>query len=355
MKENLYLLLKRSKETVNISVPTTLVIGFGFEKPTLILYEKGLKFKELTVEKAWKSLAKLFTVGKIIFKSESESEILTKMPEELGVNSVYQMFCEGQTCLAKWSSIHGFFHNKFSITLRIQFERLKEILNQALKARENTRLTSLEAKFLISSTSVHCLAVTNYSTCSTKPPTRVHSFDITVQPSAPLKNLPQKQISQPKTSQKPQKKHLINDQLSDLMKNSKSAKYIRYKQWKNILDQGGKLLSNEMLYSKKIAEISTRVLVKSTTSLKTVRKMSYDLRNLLIESEFFINRNELAQAKRKSGIETYRISLKPLQVNKSELSVIDEGLAVDKILNQASTNLDSLRRTSFLTVRKRLL
>ena len=116
------------------------------------------------------------------------------------------------------------------------------------------------------------------------------------------------------------------------------------------MDRGEKLLSNELLYSKKLAGISTRVLINSSSHIKDLRKLTSELRNPLVVEEFIMNKNKiLSHRKNERKTQNYRISLKPIVTNARKLSVITEELIVDRILKEATQNLDTLRRNSVLT------
>ena len=136
----------------------------------------------------------------------------------------------------------------------------------------------------------------------------------------------------------PKNKRVIEDQLSELMKGSNSIKYIRYNQWKNIADRGEPLLSNEKLYSKRIAGISTLVLVKSTKSVKEVRKMIGLMRN-----KVYKEKND-KKAMTIKIIDTYRISLKSDKTSARDKLVFSADRVVANKLNRASNELDSLKK-----------
>ena len=221
------------------------------------------------------------------------------------------------------------------MTLRLQFEYIKNLINKQLS--NTSRLAKLEVEFIISIQSIiYCIAVTNYSYTHLQSLTRLSSFKS-------VKNTP-KQVSRKTWSHHlspvsmPKNKRVIEDQLSELMKGSNSIKYIRYNQWKNIADRGEPLLSNEKLYSKRIAGISTLVLVKSSKSVKEVRKMIGLMRN-----KVYKEKND-KKAMTIKIIDTYRISLKSDKTSARDKLVFSADRVVANILNRASNNLDSLKK-----------
>ena len=99
-----------------------------------------------------------------------------------------------------------------------------------------------------------------------------------------------------------------------------------------------------------MAGISTRVLINSSSHIKDLRKLTSELRNTLVAEEFIMNKNKiLSHRTNERKTQNYRISLKPIVTNKRKLSVITEELIVDRILKEASQNLDTLRINSVLT------
>lgn len=345
---NMYKLFQNSKDPIPIHIPITLIKGHGFDEATLISNNSLLTFTPLSPETAYSKLKYLFSVHKILFKSETESKILTKLPESLGEEWIYQVCIEGKKILARWSFKSGYLDTTHPMNLRIQLEHIKEIINKELKAPAH-RLSTLCAEFIISQDlTAYWISVKKYSYTMSKPVSRMHSFDTlqSVRPrNAAKKN--KKMASEVVSPISSLYKNPISDDISEIMKGSESVKYMRYNQWRNRVDRGEKLLSNELLYGKKIAGISTRVLVKSSNSIKDLRRMNSDLRNTIIAEEFIMNRNtRLAHRIAERKIENYRITLKPIVTHSRKLSVITEELVVDRIFNQAVRNLEAFKRKS---------
>ena len=230
---NMYKLFHESKDPIPVHMPTTLIKGHGFSIATLISSDISITFTPLSAETAYSKLQELFSIHKILYKSVTESKILTELPSSLGDEWIYQVYIEGKKILSQWSFTSGYLDTKHPMNLRIQLEHIKEIINKQLKAPAH-RLSALSADFIISQDlTAYWISVKKYSYSTSKPVSRVNSFDT-------MKSI------KPKTLTKKNKKissqvvspiitlykKFINDDISEIMKGSESVKYMRYNQRK---------------------------------------------------------------------------------------------------------------------------
>ena len=129
---------------------------------------------------------------------------------------------------------------KFPIKLRIHFEYLKNLINRATLALNGTRLSKLEAEFIISdNSSIFFIAIENYGFTKLKILHRIQSTEIlSTKKLTKCKNT-YSQITNSSVRLRSQtglpfvktiKKRIISDELTELMKNSESIKYIRLNQ-----------------------------------------------------------------------------------------------------------------------------
>jgi hypothetical protein len=342
---HLYKLLQSSGDRIPIKIPETLILGYGFTNPTLIKSSRCLEYQELAEDQVKNILNNLFLNNTIIYKSRSGSTILSALPQNFEREYVYQVYIKGNKYLTRWTSTSGYHQSKYPINLRIQSEYIKDTINKVFITAKRSRLALLELEFIISNNSVvYCLAITKYAFSELKSLTRFHSLDNTIVMN--LKPDTKKTFQKVLPLKKTQTKTIIGDKFSDLMKSSGSVKYIRYNQWKSIVDRGEKLLSNEALYSKIIAGISTRVLIKSTNNVKEVRKLAGLVRTSLLNAKFSLGSGEDSDKEKDLNVSNYRISFLPPKIDNLNTEPTATNYAVLRIFERASKDLD------FLTKRK---
>lgn len=274
-----------------------------------------------------------------------------KLPQKLSNETVFQLKILGKTLKVLWTSTKGYSHTDQLPKLLHQFDFIKSIINKKALSAINSRLCRLEIEFIITSKGkVYCLAITKYQYSEIKFLSYFQSLNTTpIQKSAakspilfPLTPDPLKTLEKKFKTRTPR---VLGDKLSNLMQSSESIKYMRYSQWKLAVDSGNKLLSNERLYSKKLAGISTRVLVQSTKNVKEMRKMAGIMRKSLHRRESYIDANEIAKLRDNMFIDNYIINLNEgHKSRKKDQKNIKKTIKL--IIDDASNKLDSLKSRS---------
>lgn len=354
---HLYKLLESSKDRIPVQIPDTIIYGFGFTEPTLITYSTRLNFTGLSEESALLALEGMIKTNIILQKTQAGiKEIceIYEIPRKLSQETVYQSKIVGKRCKIRWTCTEGYSCVEQPMKLRIQFEFIKSLINKKILFGIHARLSKLEVEFVVTVKGhVYCLAITEYAFSEVKSLSSFHSLDTTsIQKNATKTSvkLPASLNISKTIDKKPDLKpaRAIGDHLSELMQSSESTKYMRYTQWKRAVESGNRLLSNELLYSKKLAGISTRVLVQSTKNVKEMRRMAGIMRRSLHKRESFVDPKEIAKLRENMLIENYIIDLNDeKRVKEKRQKTLKK--TVKFILDDASSRLDSMTNKNLLT------
>ncbi|OMJ88250.1 hypothetical protein SteCoe_9833 [Stentor coeruleus] len=354
---HLYKLLESSEDRIPVQIPDTIIYGFGFIEPTLITYSTSLNFSSLSEESALVTLENMLKKNTILQKSQAGIKEICEVyeiPKKISQEIVYQSKIVGKRCKVLWTCTCGYSCVEQPAKLRIQFEFIKSLINKKILFGINARLSRLEVEFIVTvKGQVYCLAITEYAFSEVKSLSSFHSLDTTsIQKTiskTPVQLIkPLNKSKTPSIKPEPKPNRVIGDHFSDLMQSSESTKYMRYTQWKRAIESGKRLLSNELLYSKKLAGISTRVLVQSTKNVKEMRRMAGIMRRNLHKRESFVDPTEIAKLRENMLIENYMIDLN----NEKEIKEKRQKnlrKTVKFILDDASLKLDTMTNRNPLT------
>ena len=341
---HIYHLLSNTNPAPQIRIPKTVISGFGFPEVFYIDYSHRLSFKALSHSKISLVLSSLFYSYTLLLKNTTGASIVHSIPKSISDDTVIQVFIEGQKFIAGWKYAEGYLNKYFPSDILVQFEQLKAMLIDVLLKKYRLRLVHLEAEFIINERSIaYFIAVTNYNL--------THLRDRVVSMQLPninfLVDLSQNFLLRTQTPRAPslksetnqnKKEDNIEGKLSKMMKNYESTKYIRFNQLKSALNQDVKLLSNEILYGKRLAKISDQLLLKSTKTAKELRNLSSLLKQKLIqENPNWVD--EDSNSRKSQYTQNFRILTKKRLVVKENPQDI-----VNKILSSASISLDKLKK-----------
>lgn len=345
---HIYHLLSTTNPAPHIRIPKTIISGFGFLEVFYIDYSHRISFKALSHSKISSVLSSLFNSNTLLLKNTAGTSIVHTIPRSISDDTVIQVFIEGQKFIAGWKYSEGYLNKFFPSDTLIQFEQLKSMLIDVLLNKYRLRLVHLEAEFIISERSIaYFIAVSHY--------TFTHLRDRVVSMQLPnihsLVDLTQNNLLRTQTPRAPslisetiqnKKDSNLEGKLSKMMKNYESTKYIRFSQLKSALNQDVKLLSNEILYGKRLAKISDQLLLKSTKTVKELRNLSSQLKQKLIqENPNWVD--EDSKSRKSQFTHNFRIITKKPKQKKID-SERDTQEIVKKILSSASSNLDNLKK-----------
>ncbi|CAG9332971.1 unnamed protein product [Blepharisma stoltei] len=337
-----YKLLEEVHENIQIKLPETIIIGFGFEEPTFmwnfendhLSFEVVSKEDILHIISRWSAKDSLpIAIVKTDAKKhwcETTDEIAKFLNEECVIQQVikhhssfpniritwdfqkgYTMATDNSTSVPKISRSEPSLSTNFTeinkdftsknreflcpTKLRRVTDSVKNILNRKLK-NISCRIEHLEIDFLKSAANEHfLLGIHQYTYSACKSLQRFANTRNTSFYKPPLSPTFKTALSPtPEPTQKILTKkndilgaisysgspHVesIDDEIQELVSPKGNYKFMRYGYWKNKFQSGEKMLPNEIQYAKNIAKHSTRILIETSKNLTEVKGMVKKLR-----------------------------------------------------------------------------
>lgn len=353
---HLYKLFYDSDFKIGISVPKSIIKGFGFEEIMYMTSDSGsLKFAEIgdgdipDILKIWKRSKEDYS---LIKQNGITSIYTTKTP--LSNEFVIQEFIKDATEVQTTWSSERFKCNKLinsvikEANMKRTMEVIKLIIDKEIK-QLNCKLSKLEITFLITDKTNYCLGINSY----TYVPIITSRVSQPVIPSHKAQKIKEKTLKKkpkiPLLKSRLTVKDKIDQAIEEITKQQESIRNITYKSWIDKVVKGEKLYPNEELFAKKIVKNIEHKGRSAAKCLRELKILSMQLRVSLSEKKVHAQLSEgirkTIESKLKGRKPTFMIT-KPALPLQQELSLNEiSAVSARNLLNNSLKDLGYLSKT----------
>lgn len=311
---------------LKLRIEEVLIFGLGFPMPTLIKNNKEGTIEAVQIPdiepllfswlKTEKNLIETRTKS-VINHSKSQSEIQSQITPDCILHKIpiqnFNKITVAWSIKNEYSILQS--HLKPSeilpISMRSDVELIRHIIDKFMK-KKFLRLKYLEIDFVVHNQQRTFFSVSkwNFSECESlkrfyriSEPKSASSVSKHTSPIPKICLPPRTGINSPiprNSVRKDKKIDIVDQKISELVKNSRSAKYINFASWKRKLDSGVLLLPNEELFGKILSKQHKEV--NKYNSVKEMRNLSLKLAINLDDNK---NKRHLQEAVKKNILLTW--------------------------------------------------